>query len=176
MSSLEQPVTVPMSQPLPGASFSQAVSRFWKKYATFSGRASRSEYWWWYLVAFLVNAFLNSLGRVDGPAGQVFQAVAGVWSLAIIIPTLALLWRRLHDTNRSGLWAFAPLVLAVIGVVLAVVGLVVLHVSTGQSASLAAGGVALVLAGAAFLASFVIVLILTLLPSNPAGARFDRGR
>ncbi|GAA4676652.1 DUF805 domain-containing protein [Frondihabitans cladoniiphilus] len=174
MSSLAQPEPVPLDRPLLGASLGQAVSRFWRKYATFSGRASRSEYWWWYLVAVIVNGVLNSLGRSGGPVGGVFQGLAGLWSLAIVIPTLALLWRRLHDTGRSGLWAFAPIALGVIGTVLAISGLFALHVASGDGASLVPGGVLLGISGLAFVATLVVVLVLTLLPSNPAGERFDR--
>lgn len=51
-----------LSAPLYGASFPQAVSRFFRKYATFSGRASRSEYWWWVLANTLVAVGFNLLG------------------------------------------------------------------------------------------------------------------
>ena len=163
---------VPLSQPLYGASIADAWTRFWKKYATFSGRASRSEYWWWYLIAVIINGVLNSLGRVDGAVGDIFNVLGGLWGLATVIPTLALLWRRLHDTNRSGLWAFAPLILVVIGFIL--LGIAAVMMLGGGSAAQATGLVLMLLAGAVFLVSMVILLILTVLPPNPEGARFDR--
>src|SRR6185312_8282818 len=49
---------VPLDQPLYGASFGQAIKRFFTKYATFSGRASRSEYWWVQLFNFIIVAVL----------------------------------------------------------------------------------------------------------------------
>jgi hypothetical protein len=52
---------VPLDKPLYGATFGQAISRFFKKYATFSGRASRSEYWWWVLASAIISAVLSWL-------------------------------------------------------------------------------------------------------------------
>ncbi|HEY9293390.1 MAG TPA: DUF805 domain-containing protein [Microlunatus sp.] len=163
---------VPLSQPLYGASIADAWTRFWKKYATFSGRASRSEYWWWYLIAVVINGVLNSLGRIDGAVGDTFNVVGGLWGLATIVPTLALLWRRLHDTNRSGLWAFAPLVLVGVGVVL--LGIAAVMMMGGGSVSTATGIFIVLLAVGFFLVSLVILLILTVLGPNPEGARFDK--
>jgi uncharacterized membrane protein YhaH (DUF805 family) len=106
----------PRSEPLPGASIGQAFVRFWSKYAVFSGRASRSEYWWWNLVftifyvAFLVVAYsLPPHSVVATVVSIAFLFVA----LAIIIPSYALLVRRLHDANLSGwnyFWSWIPFV------------------------------------------------------------------
>lgn len=166
----------PVDRPLPGATIGQAVARFWKKYATFSGRASRSEYWWWYLVALLVNAVLSGLSQLNGPAGATFSVLSGVWGLAILIPTLALLWRRLHDTNRSGLWALAPIVFWIAAGVLFGVGLLLLGTSSTNADTSRAtlGGVLMLLAGVTLLVGSIFTLVLTLLPSNSAGERFDR--
>ncbi|AYG05365.1 DUF805 domain-containing protein [Gryllotalpicola protaetiae] len=90
-----------------------AVRRFFTKYAVFSGRASRAEYWWWYLVTIIINGVLSSLGRIDGATGTTFDVISYVWSLAILVPSLALLWRRLHDANHSGwnvFWVFLPII------------------------------------------------------------------
>jgi uncharacterized membrane protein YhaH (DUF805 family) len=96
------------------------VARFFMKYATFSGRASRSEYWWWALVSGIVSGVTNLLmlaGRSSGgKLGAVYfvgLALAGIWLLATFIPSLALLVRRLHDSNRSGwmvLLSFVPFI------------------------------------------------------------------
>jgi uncharacterized membrane protein YhaH (DUF805 family) len=111
---------VPLWAPLYGASFGEAVARFFMKYATFSGRASRSEYWWWALVSGIVSGVTNLLmlaGRSSGgKLGAVYfvgLALAGIWLLATFIPSLALLVRRLHDSNRSGwmvLLSFVPFI------------------------------------------------------------------
>lgn len=63
-------------------------------YAQFEGRASRSEYWWFYLFTVLATAAADMLG---GTAGNLA-------SLAFFLPGLALVARRLHDTGRSGWW------------------------------------------------------------------------
>lgn len=138
----------PLQAPLYGASLGQAVSRFFRKYATFTGRASRSEYWWWMLVSVVVSAVLYVLmltlgtagatvtetGSVPGPGFVIGAVLYGAWALAVLVPSLALTWRRLHDTNRSGAFYFLALIPFV-------------------------GG--------------IILLVFTLLPSDPAGASFD---
>lgn len=63
-------------------------------YAQFSGRASRSEYWWFYLFTVLATAAANLLGGTVG----------NLVSLAFFLPSLALVARRLHDVGRSGWW------------------------------------------------------------------------
>ena len=139
-----QPGEVALSQPLYGATIGQAVRRFWKKYATFTGRASRAEFWWWFLVSYLISFVLGIVGQaIAGPqpppptsgaseaeAMQYFSSVLGwiaqasivswIWALATFVGTLALSTRRLHDTNRSGWWyliALVPLVGAVVLIV-----------------------------------------------------------
>jgi uncharacterized membrane protein YhaH (DUF805 family) len=156
-----------LDQPWYGATFVGAVRRFGKKYATFSGRASRSEYWWWALVygvlalvfqalylpasaraSLAMSRSMEESTRVPDPFafyGQYFHTlftpfvtglfiVWGVVSLALLVPTLALTVRRLHDVNFRGWWIllqFVPF-----------------------------GAIA--------------VLVFTLLDPNPAGQRFDR--
>ena len=63
-------------------------------YAQFEGRASRSEYWWFYLFTVLATAVAD---RVSGTVGDIA-------SLVFLLPSLALAARRLHDTGRSGWW------------------------------------------------------------------------
>jgi len=86
-------------------SFVDAVTVCVSKYATFSGRARRSEYWWFalaYLVALIVVVLLDNAMGSDLPGTLVV--------LALILPTLAVTVRRLHDTNRSGWWYFMSFV------------------------------------------------------------------
>ena len=89
-----------------------------KKYAVFSGRARRSEYWYFALFNFLI-AFV--LGLFDGMFGMVGDLGIGmlglIYGLAVIIPGIAVGVRRLHDTGRSGWWlllAFIPFIGAII--------------------------------------------------------------
>ena len=121
------PNTAPIWAPLPGATFGQAVGRFFKKYVTFSGRASQSEFWWVVLFNLLVQlAFLILLGIGLGTSmqggvvssspdswGAAFSAnwlvglasvLMSLWTLVVTIPSLALVSRRLHDVNMSSWW------------------------------------------------------------------------
>jgi len=131
-----------LDQPYYGAPLGAAVQRFFKKYA------SRSEFWWWFLVMAIVGAVfsilalatsgptVNEFGEPVGPSGLglVFFVIYGLWSLATLVPYLALVVRRLHDSNRSGFWIFIAFVPFV-------------------------GG--------------IILLVFLILDSNPQGARFD---
>jgi uncharacterized membrane protein YhaH (DUF805 family) len=101
--------------------FRSAVETGFRKYVTFSGRASRSEYWWWalfYVLVFIVSGILDSIlfpgstgvqtgeGRVAYSGGAI-TAIAG---LALLLPSLAVTARRLHDTDRSGWWILISLI------------------------------------------------------------------
>jgi len=90
-----------------------------KRYADFQGRASRSEYWLFALLIFLVAlglAILNAVVMgVTGSAqpNMLILLLYGVFLLATIIPSLSVTFRRLHDTDRSAWWiliSFVPLI------------------------------------------------------------------
>ncbi len=96
-----------------------------KKYATFSGRAQRAEYWYFflfYLLIFIGLSILDGLtGSFSAESGMGF--LGGLLSLALFVPSLAVGVRRLHDTGRSGwflLLALIPLVGAIVLLVFAV--------------------------------------------------------
>ena len=96
-------------------SFSQAVSSvLLNKYATFSGRARRSEYWWWSLFVTIVFIVAGILDRAVGLTysdltlgGGWIATIAGI---VFLIPNLAVAVRRLHDTGRTGWWLLIGLV------------------------------------------------------------------
>lgn len=145
------------SNPRPSVSMPQAVKLWLKNWKNFSGRASRSEFWWVALAQFIVSMVLGIVIAViaailiaaaaasasassSAPDGVIalivflFYGIFGLLGLAMFVPTLALSVRRLHDTNQSGwmyLLSFIPSV----------------------------GG--------------IILLVLLAQPSNPMGARFD---
>lgn len=81
--------------------FGEAVRSVFSKYATFSGRASRSEFWYFMLFYLLAVVFLQILG-----AGN----AAALLPLALFLPTLAVQVRRLHDIDKSGWWALIQLI------------------------------------------------------------------
>lgn len=92
-------------------SFSAAIRSALTQYVTFSGRAMRSEYWWFYLFTILVGF---AAGVVDGVLSTAVNNEIGVvgllLNLALLLPTLAVTARRLHDTGRSGWWMLLPMV------------------------------------------------------------------
>lgn len=86
--------------------FMDSVKTCFSKYVVFSGRASRSEYWWFQLFIILT-AFI--LGFVEGILG-VGGILSGLFSLAILLPAISVVVRRLHDTDRSGWWYWIALI------------------------------------------------------------------
>ena len=84
-----------------------------KKYATFSGRARRKEFWFFALCNFLVNIVIGLSMSISLGLGI---ALYVIYNLAVIIPSLAVLVRRLHDTNRSGVWFFISFVPVIGGI------------------------------------------------------------
>ena len=86
--------------------FTQAIQSVFSQYATFSGRARRSEYWFFVLFNYVISAALGFLGRYM----FLFSILSGLYSLAVLIPSLAVTWRRLHDIGKGGGWYFFILI------------------------------------------------------------------
>jgi uncharacterized membrane protein YhaH (DUF805 family) len=84
--------------------FGESISTCFTKYAAFNGRASRSEYWWWFLFTFLVST----------GTGLINETLSALFSLGVMLPSLAVGVRRLHDTDRSG-WFLLLWVIPLIG-------------------------------------------------------------
>jgi uncharacterized membrane protein YhaH (DUF805 family) len=80
--------------------FSEAVKSGFDHYATFSGRASRPAYWWWFLFSILVGIGANIIDAIIGSSG----VISGLAALALLLPGLSVSVRRFHDINRSGWW------------------------------------------------------------------------
>lgn len=142
----------PLDLPYPGANPVLAVKRFFQNYAKFSGRASRSEYWWVQLAGVVVYIVLGVgglwLGTITGtrdysgevqpgPAFLPFAFLLLILGAASIVPNIAVTVRRLHDANFPGLLYLIILV--------------------------------------PYLGSFAL-LILNALPPKPEGAQYDRFR
>ena len=137
------------SNPRPSVSIVQAVKLWLKNWKNFSGRASRSEYWWVALAMGIVTAVLMMVMLVvtvvaaaasngsDTAVGLVFVLVWGLMAiigLATFVPSLSLGIRRLHDTNQSG-WMYLISFIPYVG--------------------------------------SIVLIVLMAQASNPAGARFD---
>ena len=88
----------------------------WKKYATFSGRARRKEYWMFVLFNMLIAFGVNVVDAVLGMEGL----LGGLYSLAVLIPGWAVFTRRMHDIGKSGWWWLIGLVPVVGAIVLIV--------------------------------------------------------
>jgi uncharacterized membrane protein YhaH (DUF805 family) len=96
--------------------FSTAVRTCLQKYVTFTGRAARSEYWYFLLFQFIALVAGMIIDSVLGTSTIVYGLVA----LALLLPALAAGVRRLHDTNRSGWWILLGLV-PIIGAIVLII-------------------------------------------------------
>ena len=123
------PGLAPDIAPLPGASFGEAIKRYFQRYAQFRGYASRSEYWWPWLVHTIIGFIFSlftvipmmtamseaieaaqngdpSMTPVYPASFYVMSGIASLYGLAVLLPNLSSLVRRLHDTGKSGFWFF----------------------------------------------------------------------
>ena len=91
-----------------GMSFGQAISTCFSKYAVFKGRASRSEYWWFFLFTLLVGWAAMAVAAVTEQ-----QSIYYLFNAVVFLPSISAMIRRLHDTNRSGWWYW--IVLTIVG-------------------------------------------------------------
>ncbi len=105
--------------------FKSAIRTCLRKYVTFSGRASRPEYWWFVLFVFLGGAsawIVDGLlfgfevsGTGDTASVETNGPITGLFLLAMFLPLITAGWRRMHDSGRSGLYLFYP-VIVIIGI------------------------------------------------------------
>lgn len=92
-------------------SFSEAIQSAFSKYCCFSGRARRSEYWYFTLFNVIVSFAIGFLGAIlFGDGSNAVTILSGIWTLAMLLPGLGLCWRRLHDIGKSGAWYFIGLI------------------------------------------------------------------
>lgn len=89
--------------------FIESVKTVYGKYATFSGRATRSEYWWFTLFFYLALGVIMLLGIAIQSDSIVFGGIAIIISFSIL-PIIALRVRRLHDIGKSGWWLLIGLI------------------------------------------------------------------
>lgn len=110
--------------------FGESIKTCFSKYVTFSGRAQRSEFWWWMLFTWVTSMVLSGLDSVlfgtvttyDGgfEASTNTPVLSGIFSLAVLLPSLSVAVRRLHDTDRTGWWYWIILV-PLVGFILLIV-------------------------------------------------------
>ena len=139
---------VPLDAPLRGASFGQAFARFFKKYVIFHGRASRSEFWWWFLANFVISGVLYGIGLHRGQSHddqRERRPDAGLQRHPDPVLHSGVSRRSSRGSPSRGAACTTPTGRA----------------RGGSSASIPFVG-------------WIILLVFFLLPPNPAGARFDR--
>lgn len=82
-----------------------------RKYAVFSGRAHREEYWMFFLFNLIISFVLGfALGIIQAASGIDLSSMSLIYSLAILVPGIAVGIRRMHDLGRSGWWILFPVV------------------------------------------------------------------
>ena len=174
-------------------SFTEAIGTCFRKYVTFSGRASRPEYWWFFLFILLgtlaagildstvfgTGAATSSLDTSDGFSAGFSAESNGplglLFGLGTLLPILAAGWRRMHDTGRSGLHLFYPLIVMVgLGSFAAFTGLTGFEPAAGDNVPLYQSLVKLVFAIGAFVfvISPLIVLWWLTRPSQPGNNEY----
>ncbi len=92
-----------------------------KKYAEFSGRATRKEYWMFFLVNILIMIGFNILSSVLN--SSLIQVLGILYILAVLVPSLAVYVRRLHDTNHSAWWILLGLI-PIVGTIILLIFLI----------------------------------------------------
>lgn len=90
--------------------FMESIQTCFHKYSDFNGRASRAEFWWWVLFCFVVGCV----------CGLIADWLGSIASLALLVPNLAVSWRRLHDIGRAGGWFFIGLI-PVVGTIIMII-------------------------------------------------------
>ena len=130
--------------------FTESVKTCFQKYIVFSGRASRSEYWWFFLFALVLGVVTSWIPFIG------FIVV-----LALLLPSLSVTVRRLHDTNRTGWWVLLPTGSALGGVSAGAVAFF---------AGLAILGLILMFLG--FVGGYLVLLYFLIQPGNPGPNRY----
>ena len=158
-------------------SMMEAVKSVFSKYAAFSGRARRSEYWYFQLFVLLIHmvfaVFLTHLDLYSTPYYLV-SALEGLFSLAVFVPSLAVTWRRMHDIGKSGAWSLLGVV-SLLAFCAFVIMLAIVYSATGSSASdavMASIGLTVIGFFLAMLGIAVVMLIWLTRAGQPFSNRF----
>jgi len=151
-------------------SFSESIKTCLSKYVTFSGRATRPEYWWFVLFVVIVSAVLGivdaALFGVDPTTREPNGMLGPVFSLAIFLPMLAAGWRRMHDTGKPGWFLLLPMLVSVAtfaAVMLGIVGFAGLENAGVDQGSLRGSAMVLGMTGMFVIGIVQLVLAILLL-------------
>ena len=129
-----------------------------RKYASFQGRAPRAEYWWFYLLTMVLGLIASILDEVLGLAEGINDTgpINGLITLAMFIPMIAVTFRRLHDTDRSGWWLGGPMI-----ALIPVIGGALIMTEDAESI-----GVPVMIAGVLFFVWAIAMLVFMILEGN----------
>jgi uncharacterized membrane protein YhaH (DUF805 family) len=153
--------------------FVEATKTCLRKYFTFSGRAQRSEYWWFYLFTIIVGivaaifdgAIFGWVNADEGPIGS-------LTSLALLIPSLSAGWRRLHDTGRSGWWIGGGIIAIVVMAIILIVAAVTNGDDVFASGDSVVFGVLAIIFALGILAYIITLLVFFCQDSHPGDNRY----
>ena len=87
-----------------------------ERYAKFNGRAGRAEYWWFFLATFIIGLVINVLTTIS----SAFYILSFIYFIAVLVPSVAVAVRRLHDTNKSG-WFMLLALIPIVGFIILIV-------------------------------------------------------
>lgn len=132
--------------------FMEAVKVCFSKYVTFSGRARRSEYWWFYLFNTIVGIVLAFIS----------EGLGNLYNVAVFLPWIAVTARRLHDVDRSGWWMLIPLVPA----------LLLIPATIGVAFGEGSGAIAIYVLGALTIIGLIVVFVFTVMRGTTGPNRF----
>lgn len=137
-----------------------------QKYADFTGRAPRAEFWWYILAVIILTVIAkiidNILGmNLVGPYGPLYLLLA----LGLLVPNIAVTVRRLHDTNRSGWWILLPIVAVCLMLVFGG-GAMIGGAAAGGAAGMAAGAGLMILFGLLALVADIVLIVFCVMPGT----------
>jgi uncharacterized membrane protein YhaH (DUF805 family) len=139
-----------------------------EKYAEFSGRAPRAEYWWFVLaliVAFIIVSIIESIVSINHMILGVYGPLSALLWVGTLVPSIAVGVRRLHDTNRTGWWILLPIIPYCLALVLGGAALM------GGGGSMAGAGIAAIFLLIGGILALVLIVFLVL-PSTPGDNRY----
>lgn len=145
-----------------------------EKYADFSGRASRPEFWWYVLalcIAFVVVRIVEGILGISHMFWYAWGPLTLLLRLATIVPSLAVAVRRLHDTNRPGWWVLLPLIPECIAMVLAIMTVGAVAAGGGVAAAVGGGALTMLVGFVAFV-GFIVLIVFCALPGTPGDNQY----
>ena len=142
-----------------------------RNYVNFSGRARRKEYWFFVLFTFIFSIVARLLDLlIFGPSGML---ISGLFGLAMLLPQLAVLVRRLHDTNRSGKWVLGYYLLTILWTGILIVWGMKYFVAVQGTAGMPVGFSIFAIVGVlAILAYAIVLLVWSCLPGTKGENRY----